>query len=129
MLLNYVLTKSYLILAILIVTDGSRMETSYRCDLIELNHKVDETGCPVFTQIILWNWKPEVCRHHVDAWWLVDATSSLPTKTPTGWKVYRTDGQNRISSVIAKSYHKTTTTNDPEMDDRKVWHESRRQKL
>lgn len=113
-------------LALLISIDGSRCEPCFRADVIELNHVTDECGGYCFSQIILWNWKPEVCRHHVDAWWMIDRTNLhlLPTRTSSGWRVYRFDGNGKRSIVSAKSYREWTTANDPERDDKKLWHET-----
>lgn len=116
-----------LLLALLIADIGSG-ERRERCDMIELNHKLDEYGNHCFTQVIIWNWKPEVCRHHVDAWWMVDRSKlhTLPTRTANGWIIYRFDGNGKRSSMSAKIYRETTTVNDPEADDKKHWHETRR---
>jgi hypothetical protein len=113
------------LLAVIILTNGSRCEPCYSCDVIELNHVHDpDNGSHKFTQVIIWNWKPEVNRHHVDAWWMVDTSqlSRLPTRTNSGWRVRRQDGV----AVSARVYQETHSGYDREVADRAVWHESLR---
>lgn len=116
------------VLFALIFTELGHGPFRQRCDLIELNHKLDDQGSYCFSQIILWNWKPEVCRHHVEGWWIVDREklNMMPTRSNAGWTVYRIDQNGVLSRVAARVFRETTTTNDPEMDDRRVWHETRR---
>lgn len=109
-----------------IFTHIGRSEHHQRCDLIELNHVTDECGDYCFTQVLIWNWKPEVCRYHIDGWWMVDRTNLhlLPYKSADGWRVYRYDSHGKRSIVAARAYRERTTIGDPEKDDKKLWHET-----
>jgi hypothetical protein len=110
---------------ILLLIDGGRCDPGCRADVIEMNHCYDQdTERHKFTQVIIWNWKPEVGRHHVDFWWIVDTQclAQLPLKCNDICKVRRRDGL----VISSKVYRETWTLNDPESDDRKLWHESRR---
>jgi hypothetical protein len=117
-----------MLLALLFLLDGSRITNHYRCDVIELNHVYDTIDKRHrFTQVIIWNWKPEVNRHHVDAWWIVDTNqlSQLPHQSHNNFRVRRQDGL--VAS--AKSFQETHSDHDRELADRQIWHESRRFRL
>jgi hypothetical protein len=114
-----------ILVLLLALIDGRPAEPCYSVDVIELNHVYDcADGCHKFTQVIVWNWKPEVRRHHVDAWWIVDTKqlSQMPSRTNCGWKVRRNDGV----VVFAKVYQETHSGYDREVADRAVWNESLR---
>jgi len=114
--------------AAIILADVGRVEHSYRCDVIELNHVHDpHDECHRFTQIIVWNWKPQVNRYHVDGWWIVDTSqlSQLPARNGSRWKVRRQDGV----VVSARVYQETHSGYDREVADRAVWHESLRLRI
>lgn len=114
-----------ILLSVLLLLDSAAAfaATTYRADIIELNHYHDPvSGCHRFTQVIVWNWKPEVRAHHVDCWWIVSNPSLLPRRTPTGHTATRFDGV----SITAKSYRETWTTIDPESADKLKWNETRR---
>ena len=116
-----------ILLSILMLLDASSpfASTTYTADIIELNHYHDPVcGCYRFTQVIIWNWKPEVRAHHVDCWWIVSHPNLLPRRTATGHAATRFDGV----SITAKSYRETWTTIDPEAADKFKWHETRRMK-
>jgi hypothetical protein len=114
--------------AAIILADVGRVEHSYRCDVIELNHVHDpHDECHRFTQVIVWNWKPEVNRYHVEAWWIVDTSqlSQLPTRGNNIYRVRRQDGL----IVSSQSYQETHSGYDRETADRLKWHESRRVRI
>lgn len=116
-----------IVLLAILFADVGRCEPRCHCDIIELNHKLDELGNVAFTQIIIWNWKPEVCRHHVEAWWMVDVNNLhlMPCRKDESIVVRRIINEKPVE-VIAKGYRETKTNNDPEVDDKRIWHESRR---
>jgi hypothetical protein len=112
------------LLLMMILSDASRIPAQQSCDVLEVNHVMGVDGRHCFTQVIVWNWKPEVRRHHVDAWWMVDALrlGEMPRRVGDVWRVRRKDGL----IVTARVYRERTTTYDPERDDKDDWHESRR---
>ena len=114
-----------MILALLLLIDACRCyePTVYRCDIIELNHfHCPAQGCHRFTQVIIWNWKPEVREHHVDTWWIVSNPSLLPRRNATAHVAMRSDGVR----FAAQGYRETWTTTDPETADKQKWHETKR---
>ena len=116
-----------ILLSVILLLDAARSfdPTTYCADLIELNHYHDpSSGCHRFTQVIIWNWKPEVREHHVDCWWIVSHPDLLPRRTPIGHIATRFDGV----SIKSKSYRETWTTIDPEQVDKLQWCETRRLK-
>ena len=115
-------------LLLVILIDSQRIEHCYHVDVLELNHVYDHVdGCHKFTQVIIWNWKPEVRRYHVEAWWIVDPgkLSQLPARSGSGWRVRRPDGM----AVSARVYQETHSGYDREVADRAVWHESLRLRI
>jgi hypothetical protein len=116
-----------MIIALLLMIDACRFiePTTYRCDIIELNHfHCPQQGCHRFSQVIVWSWKPEVRAHHVDTWWLVAGAESTPRRTASGYVAARADGVR----FTADAYRETWTTIDPELADKQKWPESRRVK-
>jgi hypothetical protein len=97
---------------------------------MELNHRYDETGRYCYSQVIVWNWKPEVRRHHVEAWWLVDVNrlSQLPGKVNGRFQA-RLIRNEKVYEVVAPVFQETHTVDDPETEDKKLWHETRRKGL
>jgi hypothetical protein len=120
------------LLAIIIILDAGRPSSieHRRFDVIELNHRYDETGRHCYSQIIVWNWKPEVRKHHVEAWWLVDADrlSQLPRKT-NGKYLVLLKRSEKVYEITAPVFRETRTVEDPERIDKEHWHETRRSGL
>lgn len=117
-----------LVLLLAFIVDLGSGGVRQRCDLLELNHVTDACGTYQFSQVIVWNWKPEVCRHHVDAWWFVkpESLALLPYQQNGGWVIQRFDSEGNRSTVVARVYRERTTVGDPEREDKTFWHESRR---
>lgn len=120
-----------LLLFILLVCSNSRLHIPrYNVDIIELNHKFDGYGELCFTQIIIWNWKPEVCNYHVEDWWMVDVNNLglMPGRRDSSIVVRRLVDEKPVE-IVGKVFRETKTYIDPEVADKEVWHESRRRRV
>ncbi len=100
-------------------------------DRIELNHLVcPETGEMRFTQVIYWAWRHDLAGSHVVAWRLVRNERPFRIRhDPAGphERIVEPDGTYRI--IRARVYHESTTTHDPELDDRETLPQDQRRGL
>ena len=111
-----------MLLLLLLLLNGKHLETRTQIDLIEINHIIAKSDIldeppetTILTQIIIWNWKPEVCRHHIDRFWIVK-DNNLPNKIGDKYYIHH----NGII-IKAKILRETKTFNDPEKDDKHIW--------
>ena len=104
--------------------DFSKVED--RVDLLELNHKFDNQGRHVFSQVIAWERLPANGQYHVRAWKLIEKRESL-----TGWPVYNDMNQTweshfvdmeiggKLRVISSSLYRETFSQKDPESEDKK----------
>ena len=93
-------------------------------DLIEVNHFKNSMGKILFTQVLFWSTYPDG-KLHIRDWRLVKTSGILPKKNGNVWvslvKPKRKKKGSKGSESIfveAPAYRETTTTFDPELEDR-----------
>ncbi len=113
--------KTALIVIAVLLLDGSRIRPHvYSCSVIELNHRYNEIGQHCYSQVILWQWDGSSRRHDVSAWWLVEPNHvlQLPQRSGNRWQVFYHDNVGKQWRIVSSVYRETTTTNDPERDNK-----------
>lgn len=93
-----------------------------RCDIAEINHVHEVDGTVRFTQLIAWEWLPDLREYHAQDWCYVESWSATETIL-----TYR--NRERVGQVRFKIYRETWTTNEPELEDRRVFHDRYRVKV
>ena len=93
-----------------------------RCDLIEINHKI-EGGERRWTQAIAWDWCDEYDRWHAQQWVMIERYRI----TPGGVVLYTPSGA--AIEVRAGKLRETRTEADPEVENRKVFPAEFRRKV
>lgn len=112
------------IMVAVFATGVSRAAPVATCDLAEVNHVVACDGGCKFTQLIAWDWMPDVGRFHCQGWRIV--TKHWMTKKGVTAEV----GENQqVVLLHAPITRETWTTRDPERDDRDVFPEKFRRKV
>ena len=96
-----------LLLLLLAITSGHPLPN---CDLVEINHYYPN-GQHAFTQIIAWDWDAQYRRWHAHQWAIVQDWERTQNVTT----IQTIDQTIKLES---KLFRETTTTNDPERDNR-----------
>lgn len=95
-----------------------------RCDIIEINHYVnDQTGEVNFTQVLAWDWAYDYHRRQCEGWKLVHRWH----RTKTG--IVGADERGNEFTLDAPSFMETWTNYDPELVDRKRHPDKHRRKV
>lgn len=94
-----------------------------RCDVVEINHYMNEDGTCHFTQVIAWDWAYDYHAKQCQGWRMVDEW----WRTRTGIKAI--DNGGREFQLNAPSFIETWTDYDPELRNRKLHPEKYRRKV
>lgn len=88
-------------------------------DIIEINHKYDDSGHYTFSQVIFWDWAEYDSDYVVVSWRLVknEETASTVMRDGESYSIAWSD-RGVIRKVSAKIFRVTRTTYDPELVDR-----------
>ena len=101
------------------VTDPPPIAVTEHVDLIEVNHYFDDSGKPVFDQLIFYNWDDMARRHNVCAWRLLKNPNQLPIRNPRNGMYYTSWHDGKLLRCIeAAKRIETWTQYDPETHER-----------
>ena len=101
-----------------------------RVDVLELNRVYDESGRPMLTQMIFWDWHERDAQSHVVAWrlWKDDAFQPTRDWSRGDYVLLWHDGE-LLREVRASAWRESWTQFDPEMEDRTRFPKSQRRGL
>lgn len=92
-------------------------------DVVELNHRYDETGRHCYSQVIVWEWMPDYRRYRAKGFVLVQdgSLSGYPLKRGDTYYIYRDGGGiNPTYRLKSKVMIETWTDYDPEREANKI---------
>lgn len=104
---------------------GLREQDTRHVDLLELNHKYDDHGKHVYSQVIAWRKDPAKGTYAVAEWKLVEyreSVPSVPKQTSSGrYRVYWPGefGESRLRFVESAKFRESWTMLDPERENLK----------
>ena len=104
---------------------GDKQLLCEQVDLVEINYYYTEDGSLAYKQLIMWEWSPDYCRMHVQAWMLIDkGTVGLQFfKRGDAWEVRWQASNGTLRSIRTPTVRWTHTTYDPERDNKPLMDE------
>ncbi len=108
----------WMLLAIVIGVRGTNHE---EVDLIELNHKLSESGAHQFDQVILWKWSPDYRRFNVQHWFIPRDPSEYPAKAGELYQCFGFYHDQKRILIRSKMFRETWTTHDPERENTRLF--------
>ena len=106
---------------LLAIALGSGGVEHVEVDLIELNHRGSENGLLQFDQVIIWKWSPDYRRYNAQHWFIPRSSTEYPIRAGQFYQCFgHYSGQKRLL-FRSKMYRETSTTNDPERENLKLF--------
>ncbi len=94
-------------------------------DCMELNHKFDDKGQHTFSQLIVWERRPENGKYAVRDWVLLDSRESLsgfPVRNAKTGMYESSFVKNGVYYELrSRIFRESYTQKDPELENAKVW--------
>lgn len=97
-------------------------------DMVEINHFYDKNGILIFDQLIWYDWQNYDSRFVIRDFYCKPKNNDMPVKLHGLWVVYVFKTHNRYV-IRAKHLRETWTQYDPELEARKTFAKTNRQKI